>query len=80
MSTQPREALHPALTGIVTSWIEKRKFGFILPDHSPDGLEIFVHISDCPGRRPLPINTRVKFRVELFGGRTKASQVEVCHE
>ena len=64
------------MTGIIVSWIERKKFGFILPDDS-NGEEIFLHISDCPNGQPVTVNTRVSFELGTYGGRKKAVRVEV---
>jgi cold shock CspA family protein len=63
------------ITGLVVDWIDRKKFGFILPDGSDS--EIFIHITDCPGRQPLAVNTRVSFELGAYGGRKKATQVRV---
>jgi cold shock CspA family protein len=65
------------MLGTLVSWFNPRSYGFIRPDSPVAGLpvEIFVHISDMPNRRPLPKDTRVFFEIGTFGGRTKAIKV-----
>jgi len=66
------------MQGTLCSWITHKGFGFILPDGvPPNGEHIFLHISDCPGRKPLDVNTRVQFTVIPWGDRHKATNVKV---
>jgi cold shock CspA family protein len=66
------------IKGTVCTWIDNRAFGFILPDGvPPNGRHILVHISDCPGRKPLKVNDRVTFSILPWGDRFKAVNVTV---
>ena len=60
-------------TGVLAVWLEKRSFGFIIPDIG--GSEVFVHHSDFVGG-VLPKNTRVQYELTPFNGRTKAVKVK----
>jgi len=62
------------VSGTVTAWT-RRHFGFIAVDGNPD--ELFLHLTDCPNREPLTVNTRVRFQIVTYGARLKAANVEV---
>jgi cold shock CspA family protein len=64
------------MTGLIVTWLDRKKFGFIRPDGSDE--EIFLHISDLPDRESIPVNTRVSFDLGVYGGRKKAINVEVA--
>ena len=63
------------MNGTVASWFARRNYGFIQLDRSPD--EIFVHVSDLPDRKPIPVGTPVTFEVIDYAGRPKATRVQV---
>jgi len=69
------------MKGTICSWITHKGFGFILPDgvpsHGEHGDHVFLHISDCPGRKPLDVNTRIEFTIIPWGDHYKASGVKV---
>jgi cold shock CspA family protein len=70
--------LGDAQYGVIITWFQNRRFGFIRTENSET--ELFVHASDFPDKRPFPKGTRVKFQIGMFGGRPKAVRVEVANE
>jgi cold shock CspA family protein len=63
------------MRGTIVTWFDRRGFGFLRPDDSPT--EIFVHVSDVAERASLQINDRVSYELGSFGGRPKATKVQV---
>mmetsp|Transcript_22768 Transcript_22768/g.51982 ORF Transcript_22768/g.51982 Transcript_22768/m.51982 type:complete len:153 (-) Transcript_22768:52-510(-) len=61
-------------TGIVTTWVEERGYGFISPNDSKVG-DLFVHVDAIKDRsiKKLKRGQRVKFDVELNTNPTKNS-------
>lgn len=59
--------------GSLTSWNEKRGFGFIQADHG--GQEIFVHIKALPGKPQLGL--RLTFDIAMANNKKRATNVQL---
>ncbi len=56
--------------GKIKSWNRKKGYGFITPDQG--GEELFLHISQIPGRTPPKIGQSVRYQIGEFKGRKQA--------
>jgi cold shock CspA family protein len=70
----------PRFTGKLNTWNHDRGFGFITPIDG--GQEIFVHVSEMPGRRaPASLDAVLSFEVALNPqGKKKAIQVQAASQ
>jgi cold shock CspA family protein len=66
------------LHGQISVWFPQRRYGFIRPNDSPE--EIFFHMADVVGGKPLPKWSRVSFEMRKNGHRTKAVKVQLADE
>jgi cold shock CspA family protein len=70
----------PRFTGKLNTWNHDRGFGFITPIDG--GQEIFVHVSEMPGRQPpTRLDAALSFEVALNPqGKKKAIRVQAVHQ